>query len=178
MNSPSIRTSERVATQAKQTNARVAQVVQEKRQRMLLENLAREPTDIEAVESSSRSILHVSVDQLAPPEPDDTVVFGELELFNPTPQKKQRTVKKKVSHIGGTNRTLSWLQAIEDVKKNEPSWVPSFLSATVTPSSKPPRRFCLVCGSTAPYNCVRCGTPFCSVLCLETHKDTRCLKWA
>lgn len=41
----------------------------------------------------------------------------------------------------------------------------------------PRRHFCSVCGFRAPYTCVTCGYRYCSVACLGTHKDTRCLKW-
>ncbi|XP_074593071.1 zinc finger HIT domain-containing protein 1 [Brevipalpus obovatus] len=39
------------------------------------------------------------------------------------------------------------------------------------------RHFCCVCGFAAPYTCIACGMRYCCVACLQTHKDTRCLKW-
>lgn len=41
----------------------------------------------------------------------------------------------------------------------------------------PARHFCSVCGFKAPYTCITCGNRYCSVPCLGTHRDTRCLKW-
>ncbi|XP_015785127.1 zinc finger HIT domain-containing protein 1 [Tetranychus urticae] len=39
------------------------------------------------------------------------------------------------------------------------------------------RHFCCVCGFNANYTCVACGMRYCCVTCLQTHRDTRCLKW-
>lgn len=48
----------------------------------------------------------------------------------------------------------------------------------VAPASRyPPRPLCAVCGFAATYTCVQCGTRYCCIKCLETHKETRCLKW-
>jgi len=54
---------------------------------------------------------------------------------------------------------------------------PNYSSSAAPPSKFPPRAFCSVCGFEAPYNCVQCGSKFCSTKCLQTHQDTRCLKW-
>lgn len=54
---------------------------------------------------------------------------------------------------------------------------PNYLSAQVEPSNLPERHFCAVCGFPSNYTCIACGTRYCSVRCLGTHKDTRCLKW-
>lgn len=39
------------------------------------------------------------------------------------------------------------------------------------------RHFCSVCGFNAPYTCITCGMRYCSLQCMQTHRDTRCLKW-
>lgn len=54
---------------------------------------------------------------------------------------------------------------------------PTYLSASVPPSKFPERHFCSVCGFPSNYTCVQCGSRYCSVKCLGTHQDTRCLKW-
>ncbi|XP_033760529.1 zinc finger HIT domain-containing protein 1-like [Pecten maximus] len=54
---------------------------------------------------------------------------------------------------------------------------PNYLSASVPQSRFPERRFCAVCGFPSNYTCVQCGARYCSVKCLGTHQDTRCLKW-
>uniref|UniRef100_A0AAY5KJ49 HIT-type domain-containing protein n=1 Tax=Esox lucius TaxID=8010 RepID=A0AAY5KJ49_ESOLU len=53
---------------------------------------------------------------------------------------------------------------------------PNYLSAAAPPSSLPPRLFCSVCGFPSPYNCCSCGGRYCSTRCLQTHRETRCLK--
>ncbi|KPM00430.1 zinc finger HIT domain-containing protein 1-like protein [Sarcoptes scabiei] len=39
------------------------------------------------------------------------------------------------------------------------------------------RSFCSVCGFKSVYTCIVCGLRYCSSRCLQTHVDTRCLKW-
>jgi hypothetical protein len=59
-----------------------------------------------------------------------------------------------------------------------PPHVPTYLRAAVGPPSTSSRRhYCSVCGSSANYTCVRCGTRFCSCRCQGIHNDTRCLKF-
>jgi len=54
----------------------------------------------------------------------------------------------------------------------------SYFSAQAPPSTRPPRSFCAVCGfNDRLYTCVVCGMKYCSLPCLETHRDTRCLKY-
>ncbi|KAF6040774.1 hypothetical protein EB796_000916 [Bugula neritina] len=54
---------------------------------------------------------------------------------------------------------------------------PSFLTCLVPSPTYPPRHFCAVCGYFSNYCCVTCGARYCSVKCLGTHRDTRCMKW-
>lgn len=54
---------------------------------------------------------------------------------------------------------------------------PGYVEATAKPSNFPNRKFCAVCGCPSNYTCVPCGAWYCSVKCLGTHQDTRCLKW-
>ncbi|XP_064615352.1 zinc finger HIT domain-containing protein 1-like [Liolophura sinensis] len=54
---------------------------------------------------------------------------------------------------------------------------PNYMSACTPQSPFPERHFCAVCGFPSNYTCVQCGTRYCSVRCLGTHRDTRCLKW-
>ena len=70
----------------------------------------------------------------------------------------------------------NFAQLLEDDAVNHPE-PPNYLSAQVAASTKPPRALCSVCGFPSAYNCVVCGTRFCSTRCQETHQETRCLKW-
>ncbi|OXA62213.1 zinc finger HIT domain-containing protein 1 [Folsomia candida] len=54
---------------------------------------------------------------------------------------------------------------------------PNYSSCAAPPSKFPSRSFCNVCGFEASYNCVSCGSKFCSIKCSQTHQETRCLKW-
>ncbi|XP_062521544.1 zinc finger HIT domain-containing protein 1-like [Corticium candelabrum] len=67
---------------------------------------------------------------------------------------------------------LEELQNDEEAKSK-----PNYLTIAAPPSKFPERKFCAVCGFPSAYTCVACGARYCSVRCLGTHKDTRCLKW-
>ncbi|XP_012242001.1 zinc finger HIT domain-containing protein 1 [Bombus vosnesenskii] len=54
---------------------------------------------------------------------------------------------------------------------------PNYASAQAQPSRFPERQFCAVCGFPSNYTCIPCGARYCSMKCLGTHLDTRCLKW-
>jgi len=54
---------------------------------------------------------------------------------------------------------------------------PNYFSAAAPSSPYPERKFCAVCGFPSNYTCGPCGARYCSVKCLCTHQDTRCLKW-
>ncbi|GAB6028391.1 hypothetical protein CHUAL_002557 [Chamberlinius hualienensis] len=54
---------------------------------------------------------------------------------------------------------------------------PNYFTAVASPSPYPDRNFCSVCGFPSNYTCLPCGAHYCSVKCLGTHQDTRCLKW-
>lgn len=53
----------------------------------------------------------------------------------------------------------------------------TYVSASAPASMLPERHFCAVCGFPSVYTCTSCGTRYCCIRCLATHRDTRCLKW-
>lgn len=67
-------------------------------------------------------------------------------------------------------------QLLEEDKLTRPE-DESYWGAQAPESSFPDRHFCAVCGFFSTYTCTACGTRYCSIKCLETHKETRCLKW-
>lgn len=67
-------------------------------------------------------------------------------------------------------------QLVEEDRNLHPN-PPNYLSAQAMPSKLPERHFCAVCGFLSNYTCIPCGARYCSVKCLGTHLDTRCLKW-
>ena len=54
----------------------------------------------------------------------------------------------------------------------------NYLSVAAKPSKKPARFFCSVCGYNSKYQCTRCGLRYCTMQCGNTHKETRCIKFA
>ncbi|CBQ72758.1 conserved hypothetical protein [Sporisorium reilianum SRZ2] len=47
-------------------------------------------------------------------------------------------------------------------------------SARSTPSSKPGRKYCSICGYHGDLACIRCGHRYCSRKCRDVHDETRC----
>lgn len=91
----------------------------------------------------------------------------------------------KRGHVHRT-RMLTFAAMVEEDARNPP---PNYTTAAAPPPDSvmdmtgkllikiPQRHFCSVCGFKAPYTCVTCGNRYCSIPCLGTHRDTRCLKW-
>jgi zinc finger HIT domain-containing protein 1 len=63
----------------------------------------------------------------------------------------------------------------EDISNNEKT---NYISIQSEPSLLPIRHFCSVCGQNGRYSCTRCGMRTCCVKCLDSHKETRCLKFS
>lgn len=70
----------------------------------------------------------------------------------------------------------SFDQLVEEDLNINPS-APNYASAEASASRYPDRHFCAVCGFPSSYTCIPCGAKYCSIKCLGTHLDTRCLKW-
>lgn len=88
-------------------------------------------------------------------------------------------------HALPRSRLLSFAALLEEDSKLPE---PNYSSITAPPPDHfgvddnkviniPKRHFCSVCGFASAYTCVNCGMRYCSVNCLNTHRDTRCLKW-
>ncbi|KAJ3022496.1 hypothetical protein HKX48_006038 [Thoreauomyces humboldtii] len=88
----------------------------------------------------------------------------------------KRQKKTEVKRLLTTRKTLAILVQESGVE-SLPANVPSHLNTAAAPSTKPPRKFCSVCGYFSNYNCVRCGMLYCSIKCRDTHTETRCLKY-
>uniref|UniRef100_A0A0K8TQG4 Putative zinc finger hit domain-containing protein 1 n=1 Tax=Tabanus bromius TaxID=304241 RepID=A0A0K8TQG4_TABBR len=89
---------------------------------------------------------------------------------------RTRKTKRKGSEYFRAKYRKNFVQLLEEEKQINPD-PPNYCSAKVPPSNFPQRHFCAVCGSFSCYTCTACGTRYCSVRCLGTHQDTRCLKW-
>lgn len=53
----------------------------------------------------------------------------------------------------------------------------NYFTIAAKPSKYPAMKICAVCGFTSQYTCHTCGSLYCSLKCLDIHKDTRCLKY-
>jgi rubrerythrin len=124
---------------------------------------------------------------------DQVVVVGGQRQRKPrkSTKLKQKMASKK-RNLDSDAPTEMFLRgairfesALQDHESHVPAYVPSYRSSSAQPSAKPPRLFCSVCGYTHAiqgstlqvYACPRCAMRFCCHNCLETHRDTRCLKW-
>ncbi|KAI9596006.1 hypothetical protein BDF19DRAFT_439338 [Syncephalis fuscata] len=90
--------------------------------------------------------------------------------------RSSRRPKGKVTALAKGRWTLATLIAESQISRL-PADVPTYLTAAIGPSTQPSRKFCSVCGFVAGYTCTRCGMQYCTLNCLETHKETRCMKF-
>ncbi|KAL1930745.1 hypothetical protein VTP01DRAFT_10907 [Rhizomucor pusillus] len=100
-------------------------------------------------------------------------LLAQQEEEAPTSRKRHKTGKASI-YSSKTNLNVLIENARLDLL---PPDTPSYLTAAAAPSKYPPRHFCSVCGFPSDYKCLRCGMKYCSVRCLGTHQETRCLKW-
>lgn len=42
---------------------------------------------------------------------------------------------------------------------------------------RPTLKICGMCGYEGSYTCTICKSYYCSIVCRDTHTDTRCMKW-
>ena len=89
-------------------------------------------------------------------------------------------------HAIPRSRMLTINNLIEEDSKTEPPNYTTCAAPSPTPEANgcqknvgfvAKRHFCSVCGFGSNYTCVNCGMRYCSLNCLKTHRDTRCLKW-
>ncbi|XP_066340697.1 SWR1 complex subunit 6-like [Miscanthus floridulus] len=129
---------------------------------------------LEALESDNAGVEVVDLndDEYGSTDEEDPVLM----------QKKQSRIMKRKTRQGKSleKRTArSFMDVLQEANlESLPPHVPTYLRAAVGPPSTSSRRhYCSVCGSSANYTCVRCGTRFCSCRCQVIHNDTRCLKF-
>ncbi|XP_022903473.1 zinc finger HIT domain-containing protein 1 [Onthophagus taurus] len=109
----------------------------------------------------------------------DLVMSKKLPKFEDNLESRTRSKKKERNpEYYPLKYRKTFQQLIEDDRKEaEETGRISFGSITVEDSQFPPLSFCAVCGFYGNYICVACGTKLCSNKCLDTHYETRCLKW-
>ncbi|EAT34901.1 AAEL012898-PA [Aedes aegypti] len=89
---------------------------------------------------------------------------------------KKKAKRSKGAEYYRAKYRKNFPQLLEEDKMQRPDG-PNYFTAAAQPSKLPERHFCAVCGFPSSYTCTACGTRYCSVRCLGTHQDTRCLKW-
>lgn len=107
----------------------------------------------------------------------DLVMSKKLPKFqdNLETQRNRKTKRKTIDYKAKYRK--NFLQLLEEDKQYQQVEIPNYSNAQVGSSKFPDRHFCAVCGFPSNYTCTSCGTRYCSVKCLGTHQDTRCLKW-
>lgn len=106
----------------------------------------------------------------------DLVMSKKVPKFQDNAEFRIRKKKLKSAEYYKMRYRKSFAQLLEEDKSSNPD-PPNYTSAQVGPSNLPPRKFCAVCGFFSTYTCIPCGARYCSIRCLGTHLDTRCLKW-
>ncbi|CAG9129632.1 hypothetical protein JYU34_001503 [Plutella xylostella] len=106
----------------------------------------------------------------------DLVMSKKVPKFADSNEKPTRKKKSKSAEYYKMRFRKTFAQLVEEDANFRPE-PPNYLSAQVPPSNFPDRHFCAVCGFPSNYTCIPCGARYCSVRCLGTHLDTRCLKW-
>lgn len=104
------------------------------------------------------------------------VAKAKLPSFNDNNETKKKK-RVKLGEIFKQKAKRTFQSLIEECQAEKKDGVPNYFTAAVTKSQFPPRFFCSVCGLMSKYTCVTCGTRYCCVSCLKTHKDTRCMKY-
>ena len=134
---------------------------------------------------SSRDAIGLDEDMWEPSDVSDNE--GHVGKRKSMGTKKQRRTSTTAgAEQMGTRGIRRIKKPIETILMDEPMVLPNadtFHSvwappASKTPGVRPPWKLCSVCSNFGSYNCVRCGTCFCSINCMNIHKDTKCLKFA
>lgn len=110
---------------------------------------------------------------------NDELFLGEQKKRKKGAAAAGKGSKKKTRHGGDQFREeVTRTKTFEDIVDEEqyhkyPSWVPTYLSAAVKPSARPPRRFCYLTGLPGKYKCPVTGDYLGTLEAYETHKETR-----
>ncbi|KAK9809096.1 hypothetical protein WJX72_009329 [[Myrmecia] bisecta] len=118
-----------------------------------------------------------SDEEFVAPESDEELDFSKSKRKKKQkPKAGKRTTRGQLAERQGPKTFATLLEEAE--LDQLPPDVPSYLTAAAgPPKGMAPRKWCSVCGFSAPYKCVRCGARFCNKKCYATHVETRCLKF-
>ena len=104
------------------------------------------------------------------------VAKAKLPSFHDNNETKKKK-RVKVGEIFKQKAKRSFQSLIEELQAEKKDGIPNYFTSVAGKSEIPTRHFCSVCGFASKYTCVTCGTRYCCVKCLKTHKDTRCMKY-
>ncbi|RZB40923.1 zf-HIT domain containing protein [Asbolus verrucosus] len=110
----------------------------------------------------------------------DLVMSKKIPKFEDNLEHRSTRTKKKerTAEYYQTKFRKNFQQLVdEDRVEADMTGRVSYIDIAAEESKLPPRHFCAVCGFFGHYSCVSCGMRYCSIKCMETHMDTRCLKW-
>jgi len=147
--------------------------IKDQNMRRVLDDAARQRRARKALQSLEQDNNHDD------PHADLVMSKKALSLFQEEspekrPKRKARTTEYYKQRF---RKTLDQLLDEDNGVDEEEEESVGYLAAQVHESRRPPRLLCAVCGFPSSYTCVTCGTKYCTLRCLETHQDTRCLKW-
>jgi len=153
--------------------------VKEQQARRVLDSAARQRRARKALESLEQDNSHDD------PHADLVMSKKARSLFqedSPEKQRPKRKVRTAEYYKQRFRKNLDQLldeetSYLEDTEEDSQQEQVGYLAAQVPPSSKACKSLCAVCGFPSNYSCTVCGTRYCAIRCLETHQDTRCLKW-
>ncbi|CAF0709350.1 unnamed protein product [Brachionus calyciflorus] len=107
----------------------------------------------------------------------NNVKSENIELVNSFLSEPPSTKRKKLKTESKLRYRKNFATLLEEELLTSQENKFNYFSICVSDTKFPKRKFCAVCGFNSNYTCVQCGTRYCSTKCLQTHRDTRCLKW-
>merc|ERR1719150_339954 len=175
--------SQRIASQRKVMD----EATRRRRARKALESLEQDNfhDDPHADLVMSKKALNLFQEEQHSPEKSSTTSLSNSQLGGTSNLSSGSTSKSskrrlKTAEYYKQRFRKNFLQLLEeDAIQNEKSEdkCVNYISAQAPPSKKPQRPFCAVCGFPSKYCCTVCGARFSSLICQETHQETRCLKY-
>lgn len=146
--------------------------IKEAAQRRVLDDASRQRRARKALENLEQD------NNCDDPHADLVMSKKALSLFQDDEEHGPRKTKRKARTMEYYKQRFrkNLAQLLEEEAGEQEGEVP-YLAVQLPESNIPPRRLCAVCGFPSSYCCSTCGARYCSLRCLETHEDTRCLKW-
>jgi hypothetical protein len=143
------------------------------------QELKRKRLDALEQDNWQEDALEPDDDDYDPNESDEEAQMGLGEQKKARKKAPSKGLKKKTRQGGDQFRDEgARAKTFEDIVEDEqyhkyPSWVPTYLSAAVKPSTRPARKFCYLTGLPGKYKCPVTGDYLATLDAYEMHKETR-----